>query len=180
MVAKHVSQIGEPVIRAKAKAAAMPPSPQTRKIVRDLIDSMRHYGLIGMAAPQIGIGLRIFVTELRETKVRGGEGKDVVRVFINPRILRRAKEVRLGGEGCGSVAHSGLFATVPRARSVSVTACNEKGKRFVLQATGILSAVIQHETDHLDGMVFLDRLPDMKGIMDREAYIEKLSKKAKR
>lgn len=179
MIIKHATQIGAPVIRAKAKpvAARAVTSSQTKKIVGNLVDSMRYHGLVGMAAPQIAIGLRIFVTELRETKTRRKQDADVVRVFINPKIIRRSKQVRVGGEGCGSVAHAGLFGMVPRAASISVTALNTKGEKFTLTAKGLLAAVIQHETDHLNGIVFLDRLPNMKGLMSREEYLKKLLKR---
>jgi peptide deformylase len=177
MIIKNATQIGNPVIRAKAKPVKLATSPRTKKIVRDLIDSMRYHGLVGMAAPQIGISLRVFVTELRETNVRRAKDADVVRVFINPKILHRSKIKRTDGEGCGSVARAGLFGMVPRAQSVIVTALNGKGERFTLAAKGLLSAVIQHETDHLNGVVFLDRLPNMKSLMSREEYIKKLLKK---
>jgi peptide deformylase len=178
MIIKNVTQLGAPVIRAKAKPVKSVTSQRTKKIVRDLIDSMRYHNLVGIAAPQIGIGLRLFVSEARETDVRRGQGVDVARVFINPRIIRYSKKKRLGGEGCGSVARSELFGIVSRSSSVTVTALNEKGKRFTLIAKGLLAVVIQHETDHLNGIVFLDRLPNMKSLMSREEYIKKLSKRA--
>ena len=179
MIIKSATQIGAPVIRAKAKpvARAQATSLRTKKIVRDLIDSMRYHGLVGMAAPQIGIGVRIFASELRETNVRRAGDTDPVRVFINPTIVRRSKKKRIDGEGCGSVARAGLFGMVPRSASVTVTALNAKGERFTLSATGLLAAVIQHETDHLNGIVFLDRLPDMKSLMSREEYIKRLLKR---
>lgn len=178
MIVKYATQIGAPVIRAKAKPVRSPTSLRTKKIVRDLIDSMRYHGLVGMAAPQIGIGLRVFVTEPRRTKVRRAGDSDDVRVFINPKIVRYSKKKRVGGEGCGSVARAGLFGMVPRSESVTVTALDAKGKKFVLTAKGLLAAIIQHETDHLNGVVFLDRLPSMESLMSREEYVKKLSKRA--
>jgi peptide deformylase len=178
MIIKNATQIGSPIIRTKAKSVRSAKSAPTKKIVRNLIDSMRYHGLVGMAAPQIGIGARIFVTELRETNVRRIKDADPVRVFINPKIIRRSKKKRVGGEGCGSVARAGLFGMVPRAESVMVVAQNQKGERFTLVAKGLLAAVIQHETDHLNGVVFLDRLPNMKSLMSREEYIKKLLKRA--
>ena len=178
MIIKNATQIGSPVIRGKARPVKAIVSRQTKRIVRDLIDSMRYHGLVGMAAPQIGVGLRIFVSELRETNVRRPVDTDGVRVFINPKIISLSKRKSIGGEGCGSVAHAGLFAMVPRSSSVVVVAHNLKGERFTLEAKGLLSAVIQHETDHLNGIVFLDRLSNMKSLMSREEYIKKLSKRA--
>jgi peptide deformylase len=176
MIIKQVTQIGNPVIRAIAKPvpAKNIKSVATKKIVRDLIDSMRHHNLVGMAAPQIGIGQRIFVTELRATSTRRTGERDGVRVFINPRITTFSKRKTAGGEGCGSVAYAGLFANVLRPHGVTVTAFNEKGIKFTLSATGLLAKVIQHETDHLNGKVFLDRLPNMVGLMSREEYTKQL------
>jgi len=95
MIIKNATQIGNPVIRAKAKPVKLATSPRTKKIVRDLIDSMRYHGLVGMAAPQIGISLRVFVTELRETNVRRAKDADVVRVFINPKSSTARKSSAL-------------------------------------------------------------------------------------
>ncbi len=175
MAVRRTTQIGNPVLRRKAKAvpASAAASARIKKIVRDLVDSMRAHDLVGMAAPQIGIGLRIFVTEIRATKSRREREADRVRVFINPRILRRSVKKAEGSEGCGSVAYAGLFADVIRQESVVVAARDLEGKPFTLAANGLLARVIQHEYDHLEGGVFLDRLPDMKGLMSREEYLKR-------
>ncbi len=169
MIIDPTVQIGDPVIRRVAKPVPRTAlvAKQTKTMIKNLVDSMRYHNLIGMAAPQIGIGARVFVTELRETNVRRIE-KDRVRVFVNPVILRSSKEKEFGGEGCGSVAHGKLFGSVSRPARVTVTALNEKGARFTLTAEGLLARVIQHETDHLNGMVFLDRMKDMKSLIMRE------------
>jgi peptide deformylase len=171
VVIKHTTQIGNPMIRRKARRAS-PTSKITRRITRDLIDSMRYHGLVGMAAPQIGISQRIFVSEIRKTKTRKQRGADPVRVFINPRIISYSRKQVFGYEGCGSVANSGLFGSVRRSQSVVVEAFDEKGKKFKLRASGLLARIIQHEIDHLDGKVFLDRLSDMKSVMSREEYLQ--------
>ncbi len=175
MSIRRTTQIGNPVLRRKAKAvpAAAVTSVPVRKIVRDLVDSMREYDLVGMAAPQIGVGVRIFVSEIRTTPSRRNADPDGLRVFINPAILRRSVKTAKGGEGCGSVAYAGLFAEVRRPEGVVVSAYDEKGKRFTMNAHGLLARVIQHEYDHLEGRVFLDRLADMKGLMSREEYLKR-------
>ena len=173
MVIKHPTQIGNSVIRNKARPVRDVKSARTKRIVRNLIDSMRHHGLVGMAAPQIGIGLRIFVTEIRKTTTRSPKQLDPVRVFINPNIVSRSKKQVLGGEGCGSVAHGGLFAQVRRPERVIAEAFDQKRCKFTVAAKGLLARIIQHETDHLDGTVFLDRLPNMKGLMSREEYMKR-------
>lgn len=173
MIIKHATQIGNPIIRRKAKPVLRITSPATKRIVRNLMDSMRHHGLVGMAAPQIGIGQRVFVTEIRKTKTRKQKQTDPVRVFINPRIISRSKKQTIGYEGCGSVANAGIFGKVKRSHGVVINAFNEKGNRFKLRATGLLARIIQHENDHLDGKVFLDRMPDAKSLMSREEYLRR-------
>jgi peptide deformylase len=170
MIIKHATQVGNPVIRAKSKRVAVS-SKRNKTIIKNLIDSMRYHGLVGMAAPQIGVNERIFVTEIRSTKFRKQGDLDSVRVFINPKILDVSREKIFGYEGCGSVAASGLFANVKRPRSVIVEAFNEKGKKFTLRADGLLARIIQHEFDHLEGVVFLDRLSSMESIISRDEYL---------
>ena len=170
MVIKKATQVGNPIIRAKSKRVAIS-SKRNNAVIKNLIASMRYHGLVGMAAPQIGINERIFVSEIRKTKFRKLKDLDPVRTFINPKIISSSREKVFGYEGCGSVAASGLFANVKRSRSVTVEAFDEKGKKFKLRANGLLARIIQHEFDHLEGKVFLDRLSSMESIMSRDEYL---------
>ncbi len=175
MIIKKTTQVGNKVIRAKAKAVAVNQiaSPEIKSIIRNLIDSMRHHNLVGMAAPQIGQGVRIFVTEIRKTKLRkvSPGGFDPLRVFVNPRIVSVSKAQNKGWEGCGSVACAGLFGQVRRPNSIVVQALDENGKPFVLKAKDLLARVIQHELDHLNGILFVDKA-DTKSYMSRDEYLE--------
>ena len=167
------SQLGEPVIRAVAKSVEDVASADIQEVVTDLIENMRASSLVGMAAPQIGKGVRIFVSEIRSTIFRHKPEIvfDEVRVFINPVLVKKSEEIAIGYEGCGSVAHSGLFAKVPRPSAVTVQALDAAGKTFEFEADGLLARIIQHEIDHLDGKVFLDRLESMETVIGKEAYI---------
>ncbi len=171
MIIKEASQVGDPIIRAKAKPVTKVTSTETKKIVKDLIDSMRYHNLVGMAAPQIGISKRVFVTEIRATKLRKGRKLDSVRVFINPKITKLSKLKILDWEGCGSVAEAQLFSKVPRSKTIEVEAYNLEGKKFALVATDLLARIIQHETDHLNGVIFMDRITDTKTLMSRGEYL---------
>ena len=174
MIIKQATQVGNPIIRRKSSPVrAGFDSRRLKGIVRDLIDSMRYHNLVGMAAPQIGINQRIFVSEIRRTKTRSPRGADPVRVFINPRIVDTSRKQTACYEGCGSVARSGLFGNVKRAQSVTVEAFDENGKKFKLCAKGLLAKIIQHEADHLDGKVFLDRMTDMRSLMSRDEYLKR-------
>lgn len=165
-------QIGEPVIRKVAKKVQSPLAGQTRKVVKNLIDSMRSMGLVGMAAPQIGSGTRIFVVELRKTRARKELDTSPLYVFINPKIISRSKKQAVGYEGCGSIAFGELFGPVKRAQAVAVEALDTHGKPFKLSARGMLARVIQHEQDHLDGIVFLDKVTDMRKLVSRNYFIK--------
>lgn len=175
MAIKKTTQAGQPVIRARAKAVKQVEDSKVEKVVTNLIDSMRAENLIGMAAPQIGESLRIFVTEIRKTKFRDNEDLDELRVFINPKITRSTKKTASGWEGCGSVADAGLFAKVRRSDSVTVEAVNEKGEKFSLKVKGLLARVVQHELDHLNGELFIDKA-DIKTCMSRNEYLKMCSK----
>jgi peptide deformylase len=169
---KKTIQIGNPIIRKKSKTVANIKNRTTMCLIKDLIDSMRANELVGMAAPQIGVNLRVFVTELRKTKIRRNfKDLDSVRVFINPRIISSSSNQTTLYEGCGSLAHAQLFGPVRRPTKVSVEALNERGENFRITATGLLAKVIQHELDHLEGIVCIDRFTDSKKIMCREEYI---------
>lgn len=161
------------MLRKKSKLVAKPKAKSIHNLIKDLIDSMRATGLVGMAAPQIGINLRVFVTELRKTKIRKSlKDVDQVRVFINPKIVSLSKERTVLYEGCGSLAHAQLFGPVKRPKKIIVEAINEHGERFKLIAEGLLAKVIQHEYDHLEGIVCIDKFLDSKKIIDREEYIK--------
>jgi len=178
MAVKKTSEIGSPVIRSKTKAVKGIGNLKVKRVIKDLKDSMRKYGLVGMAAPQIGIGLRIFVTEIRKTPYRKTAELDQFRVFINPRIVSLSRKSVDGYEGCGSVASGGLFGPVKRSSSVIVEAWNERGDKFCFKASKLLARVIQHEMDHLDGVVFIDRVTDTKKLLGRGEYLKMAKKRA--
>jgi peptide deformylase len=119
---------------------------------------------IGIAGPQIGFMKRIFVVHI--------EG-DEERVFINPSILETSHSTVKYEEGCLSVP--GIYANVIRSESIKIQAWNLKGKPFTLEAGGLLARVIQHEYDHLEGVLFLDHVPEKK----REKLVAKFEKTAK-
>jgi peptide deformylase len=172
MIIKSVTQVGNPIIRRKSKKVMLVTSPKIKKIINDLTDSMRHSNLVGMSAPQIGQNLRVFVTEIRTTTLRKTKELDKLRVFINPRIINKSKKLISGFEGCGSVAMSGIFGKVPRSKKITVSALDENGKKFILTTTGLLARVIQHEFDHLEGIIFLDKVFNKNSLMSREEYLK--------
>lgn len=170
MITKEATQVGNPIIRRVSKPVRIVKSTETRKLVKNLTDSMRYHDLVGMAAPQIGKNLRVFVTEVRDTNYRNAKEVSPLMVFINPVIISRSKKIAPDYEGCGSVAYANLFGSVPRPTEVTIEAYDLKGVKFKLKATGLLARIIQHEQDHLDGKVFLDRMKDMSSLKSRGEF----------
>ena len=174
MIIKEITQIGDPLLHQKSKFVAKIDSKDTQRVIKNLIDSMRHHDLIGIAASQIGEKLRIFVTEVRKTKYRNLK-KDKLRVYVNPKIIWLSKKEVVLNEGCGSVAYAQLFAPVKRSEKVEVEAFDEKGNKFRFKADGMLSRVIQHEIDHLDGIEFIEKVDDPKSYMSSGEYKKKMA-----
>ena len=178
MAMQETVLIGEPVLRLPATPVALAGETSkkvanfndevVKNTVVDLIDTMRQQELAGMAAPQIRVSLAIFVTEIRETKYRSGE-TDELRIYINPEIVKLSHETELGWEGCGSIP--GLFGQVERAKEIAVNYCDKTGVSREITANGLLARVIQHEIDHLNGILFTD-LADPKTFVSREYYLE--------
>ena len=134
------------------------------KIAAEMIDALHRGKGIGLAGPQVGLMERIFVIHI--------EG-DVPRVFINPSIIGTSQDMVKYEEGCLSLP--GIWADVQRPSAVRVQAWNEKGRPFTLEAGGILARVIQHEQDHLEGVLFIDRLSEPK----RNRVLAKFKKRSR-
>ncbi len=134
------------ILRRKAR-----PVGRVTREVAELIDAMlatmEAAGGLGLAAPQVGESVRVFVARVEDRTL----------ALADPEVVRAEGEV-VDTEGCLSVP--GVIAEVPRAASVTVRGKNRRGRRVTIQADGLLARVIQHEVDHLDGVLFLDRVRD--------------------
>ncbi|MCJ7804982.1 peptide deformylase [Patescibacteria group bacterium] len=180
MIIKKLPQIGNPVLREKSKPVKDFKSKEVQQTIQDLTDTIRDSSdLVAMAAPQLGRSLRIFITEIRKTEYRNPEQCSKLTIYINPEIIKLSKEETVGYEGCGSVLNCQLFAPVKRPKEVVVEAYDQNSKKFRLEVGGLLGRAIQHEYDHLEGILFTDKIHDWKKIMSSEEYIKMRSKTAK-
>ena len=146
MAILKVRRYGDPVLRRRA-APVDEVTDEIRRIIADLTETMYDEVGIGLAAPQVGISLRLIVV--------GDEGDREARALINPVITEQGNQVT-AEEGCLSVP--GIFAPVTRAEWVRVEAQDAEGKPVAIDARGLGARVLQHEIDHLDGVLFIDRL----------------------
>jgi peptide deformylase len=179
MIIEEIIQIWNPILSQKSKIVKDIFSSETKKVIEDLIDTMRAKNLIGMAASQIWTKLRIFVTEVRSTIYRKPHEDSLLRIYINPTIVRKSKQQNIMYESCWSVAYTKLFAPVRRPSKIIIEAFNEMWKKFQLKADGLLCRVIQHEYDHLDWIEFLEKITDIRKCMSSEEYIKRIVKKKK-
>jgi len=136
---------GDPMLRRRAEPVRAV-TPEIETLLDDMVETMYDSVGIGLAAPQVGISLRLLVLD---------EGRGVPRAYVNPVIVEQGGEV-VGEEGCLSLP--GIFADVRRAQWVVVEAQDRAGGPLRQRASGFLARVFQHEIDHLDGILFIDRL----------------------
>ena len=173
--------MGHPVLRTKAKT--VPPSEMTSGAFQSLIDNMiatmLEYHGAGLAAPQVHEGLRIFVAQLvADEEEEGDQAEEAtgehaaaepeVIAVINPEITPVGRHIVEDWEGCLSIPD--LRGLVPRHRDIKVRAFDREGQRVEIEATGYMARVMQHETDHLDGVLFLDRMKTLQSLSFIEEY----------
>lgn len=140
------------------------------KTVDDMFETMYSAGGVGLAAPQVGLSQRLFVMDVADD-----EGASNKLTFINPEILRVEGE-QVGDEGC--LSFPGLYQTVKRDMRVIVKAQDVQGKQFEMDLDGLAARCVLHETDHCDGIVFLDRMTVLKREMAKRK-IKRLQKTGK-
>jgi len=157
--------LGDDLLRQKAKKIDKIDD-EIRALAVEMYEIIKRDKGIGIAGPQVGVMKRIFVVQI--------EGENEGRVFINPSILETSVSVNKYEEGCLSIP--GIYANVIRSEIIKIQAWNEKGRPFTMEASGLLARVILHEYDHLEGVLFLDHLPENK----REKLIEKYEKSKKK
>ncbi len=146
--------IGDPILRKKAEPV-VEFDKKLRKFVDDMIDIMYVEDGIGLAAPQIGFSRQVVVVDASEL-VKG----EYPRAFINPEIIEFSQETDVKEEGCLSIP--GVHEEVVRATRIVVKYQNEKGKEFTEEYTQWLARILQHEIDHLNGILFVDRISPIK------------------
>jgi len=165
-----IFKLGEEVLRQKCEVVDVSEiNDDMRKLFNDMFETMIEANGVGLAAPQVGISKRFFVIISDD---------DVRRVFINPQIISTSSDLCDYEEGCLSMP--GFNENIKRPSKVTVQALNEFGKPFTLEADDLLARIIQHENDHLDGIVYIDRGDPMFAAEVTVKMKKRLEKAAKR
>jgi peptide deformylase len=166
MSVRDIIRLGDPVLREPAAPvdAEEISEPELQHLVDDLFETMEAAGGVGLAAPQVGVGLQLFVYGVQS------EGDDAVpaRVVINPLLTPEAGEAIHDWEGCLSIP--GLRGLVPRHPAVRVQGLDRAGEPLDYVASGFEARIVQHEHDHLNGVMFLDRMRDLRSLCFEEEW----------
>ena len=171
-----VARMGHPVLRTKARALDKPEirGAAIQKLIDDMIETMHEYHGVGLAAPQIHESVRLFVAALDHGSADDGDDasddgseNDPIAI-INPDITIVGTDVVEDWEGCLSIPD--IRGRVPRAREIRVRGLDRRGDRLELRAQGFAARVIQHETDHLDGVLFFDRMKAFESLTFLDEY----------
>ena len=152
MPVRGIRILGDPVLRQKAEPVAAIDD-EVRRLVKDMFDTMYEEDGVGLAAPQVGVSHRVIVVDPREQDVKPLG-------LVNPVIVKSDDETDRGEEGCLSIP--GLKDIVERPASIVLEALDVEGKPVRIEAEGLLARVLQHEVDHLDGVLFIDRVSPLK------------------
>jgi peptide deformylase len=161
-----VARMGHPVLRERARPLDKSDikSAAIQKLIDDMIDTMHEYHGVGLAAPQVHEGLRVFVALLDEDP----DAKSEAAVIINPEIVANDSAVEEGWEGCLSIPD--IRGMVPRYTDIRLKALDRAGRPIELPLTKFPARVAQHETDHLDGVLFFDRMKSFNTLTFLDEY----------
>ena len=157
---KEILQIGEDVLSNKAEKVPVSDitKPEIQAILKEMKESLdKEDDGVAIAAPQIGYSKRIFVISEKVFKEEKGSKE---KIYINPKIINLSREKESTNEGCLSVRWK--YGEVQRSTKATVEAYNEKGKKFQRGASGLLAQIFQHEVDHLEGILFVDKAKNVK------------------
>jgi len=167
-----VAQMGHPVLRTKARAIAPADfkHPALQNLIDDMLDTMAEYHGVGLAAPQIHESLRLFVGVLDSAKPEAGKDApdSEPMAIINPEITPVGDETIEDWEGCLSIPD--IRGRVPRAREIRLRGLNRDGERLDMMLRDFPARVAQHETDHLDGILFFDRMRTFESLTFLDEY----------
>jgi peptide deformylase len=164
MAIRDILQYPDKRLRNRAEPVATI-TPEVIRLIEDMKETMYAAPGCGLAAPQIGVTLRLFIVD-----TAGEDEPSDLRIFINPEIVSREGKV-VWEEGC--LSFPGVHEDIERAAKVRVRATNERGETVELEVTGLLAVAVQHENDHLDGILMIDHM----GVLKRRIALRKLQKR---
>lgn len=166
MAIRDIVSLPHPVLRQKARKVSELTT-ELNNLIVDMIETMREAPGVGLAAPQVGVSRRVIVVEFGEEE--DPEAPQKLYVVVNPEIVRFSQETIEGTEACLSIP--GLAGAVERSEEITVKGLNRQGKPIRIKASGWLARIFQHEIDHLDGILFVDRAEDVWKVEEGQGQV---------
>ena len=174
MAVLKVAKLGNPILRQVARQVDLKEladqKSELQKFIDDMIDTMRQEGGVGLAAPQVNRSIQVVVLEVENNERYPEEAPIPVKALVNPVLSDFSEEMVLGWESWLSL--SDFRGLVARSASVTLNAYDREGNKIEKRATGFEAVVLQHEIDHLNGKVFLDRMEDLTQLAYQEEFEE--------
>lgn len=170
--------IGNPILRSKAKKVSLRflKTSKAKNLIKKMVYTMHKDNGVGLAAPQINQPIQIVVMEMGSAKDKKKHKGPIV--AVNPKITHYSKEKVIDWEGC--LSFRGFCAKVPRSKHITVTYFNADGEKIKESASGFWARIFQHEIDHLNGIIYIDRVEDTKTIMSRSEFKKRIAGKKKK
>ena len=172
MNVREIAQLGNPVLRSIALPVEDIESDRIQKIIDDLMATVAPANGVGIAAPQIAESYRLFIVASRPSLRYPHAPEMEPTAMINPRIIARSEEMVKDWEGCLSVP--GIRGLVPRHRSIEIEYSDRQGKLQRQELTDFVARIFQHEYDHLDGIVFVDRVESTRELITEDEYQKRI------
>ena len=166
----ELTELGNPVLRLKAKEVENIADPEIQKLIDDMLVTVIEVNGVGLAAPQVDRSLRIFVMSSHPNPRYPDAPEEEPREIINPEIISSSEDTEEDWEGCLSIP--GIRGFVPRHREIEVRYYDRLGAEKTGKMKDFLARIFQHELDHLDGIVFLDRLKSIRDIITDREYLK--------
>ncbi|MDO8424871.1 MAG: peptide deformylase [bacterium] len=146
MAIREIIKYPNPILKKKSKEVERIDE-EVKKLAEDMIETLQNSQGVGLAAPQINVPKRIIAVQMKEGP----------KVFLNPEVVKKSRETEIREEGC--LCLPGVYLKVKRAKSVEIAAQDLEGKKINIKADGLAARVFQHEIDHLNGILILDKIP---------------------
>ncbi len=166
MAILKIARMGHPVLRRVAEPIADPTAPEIRRLVGDMLETLEDIGGLGLAAPQVHVPRRVVIFHQPAARAEDDDDDDGpldLAVLVNPVIEPQGEDMDLGWEGCLSVP--GLRGLVPRHTHIRYSGLDLQGAAVQREAKGLHARVVQHECDHLDGVLYPQRMPDLRWLV---------------
>lgn len=173
MPTRPLTYLGNPVLRATATPIADPQAPDIAALARDMVETMAASNGVGLAAPQVGRASRLIVFHV---PAQCAEESVPLHILLNPAFTPLSEETELGMEGCLSIP--GLRGLVPRYSRILYSGVDLAGNPVEQEAAGFHARVVQHEIDHLNGVMYLDRMPDFTSLTHESVIRRQLQQQA--